>query len=43
VDGIVRTKYITAKDGKVKHVFPNVKVDGYIHQVLAVLMGTAAG
>lgn len=35
--GIVRTTYIIGKDGKVKHVFPKVKVDGHIHEVLAAL------
>jgi thioredoxin-dependent peroxiredoxin len=41
--GIVRTTYIIGKDGQVKHVFPNVKVDGHVHQVLTALKGTAAG
>jgi thioredoxin-dependent peroxiredoxin len=43
--GIVRTTYIIGVDGKVKHVFPGVKVDGHIREVLAqlnVLSGTAS-
>ncbi|MDE3179801.1 MAG: peroxiredoxin, partial [Acidobacteriota bacterium] len=35
--GIVRTTYIIGPDGKVKKVFPRVKVDGHIHEVLAAL------
>lgn len=35
--GIVRTTYIIGPDGKVKKVFPKVKVDGHIHEVLAAL------
>jgi len=35
--GIVRTTYIIGSDGKVKHVFPRVKVDGHIREVLAAL------
>jgi thioredoxin-dependent peroxiredoxin len=32
--GIVRTTYIIGPDGKITHVFPRVKVDGHIQQVL---------
>ena len=32
--GIVRTTYIISPDGKITHVFPKVKVDGHIHEVL---------
>ena len=32
--GIVRTTYIIGPDGKITHVFPKVKVDGHIHEVL---------
>jgi thioredoxin-dependent peroxiredoxin len=32
--GIVRTTYIIGPDGKIAHVFPKVKVDGHIHEVL---------
>ena len=35
--GIVRTTYIIGTDGTVKHVFPRVKVDGHIGEVLAAL------
>ena len=35
--GIVRSTYIIDPQGKVKAVFPRVKVDGHIQQVLAVL------
>ncbi len=35
--GIVRTTYIIGTDGKISHVFPKVKVDGHIHEVLAAL------
>ena len=32
--GIVRTTYIIGPDGRITHVFPRVKVDGHIQQVL---------
>lgn len=35
--GIVRTTYIIAADGTVSHVFPRVKVEGHIREVLAAL------
>jgi len=35
--GIVRTTYIIRPDGTVSRVFPKVKVDGHIHEVLAAL------
>jgi len=35
--GIVRSTYIIDPEGKVKHVFPKVKADGHIHEVLAAL------
>jgi peroxiredoxin Q/BCP len=37
--GIVRTTYIIGPDGKVTHVFPRVKVDGHIREVLRALAG----
>ena len=37
VKGIVRTTYIVGTDGKVKNVFPRVKVDGHIQEVLKAL------
>ena len=35
--GIARTTYIMDGNGKVTHVFPKVKVDGHIQELLAVL------
>ena len=35
--GIVRTTYLIDPHGKVKAVFPRVKVDGHLQQVLAAL------
>lgn len=35
--GIVRTTYIIAADGTISHVFPRVKVEGHIREVLAAL------
>lgn len=35
--GIARTTYLIGTDGQVKHVFPRVKVDGHIHEVLNAL------
>jgi thioredoxin-dependent peroxiredoxin len=35
--GIVRTTYLIDADGKVKRIFPNVKVDGHAKEVLAAL------
>ena len=37
--GIVRTTYIIDGKGKITHVFPKVKVDGHIQEVLAALKG----
>ncbi len=37
--GIVRTTYVIGEDGTVKRVFPKVKVDGHIREVLAALKG----
>ena len=37
--GIVRTTYIIDGQGTITHVFPKVKVDGHIRQVLAALNG----
>src|SRR5258708_37658629 len=33
--GIVRTTYLIGPEGKVKRVFPRVKVEGHIQEVLA--------
>lgn len=35
--GVARTTYLIGADGKVKHVFPKVKVDGHLQEVLAAL------
>lgn len=35
--GIVRTTYIIGPDSKVRYIFPKVKVDGHIEEVLAAL------
>jgi peroxiredoxin Q/BCP len=35
--GIARTTYIIDGNSKVTHVFPKVKVDGHIQEILAVL------
>jgi len=37
--GIVRTTYIINGNGTVTHVFPKVKVDGHIQEVLKALKG----
>ncbi len=37
--GVVRTTFVIDKDGKIKAVFPNVKVEGHADQVLAALKG----
>jgi len=37
VMGIVRSTFIIGKDGKIKKIFRNVKVDGHTEQVLAAL------
>ncbi len=39
--GIARTTYLIGKDGRVLHVFPKVKVDGHIQEVLAALKRVA--
>ncbi len=37
VMGIERTTFIIGKDGRIKKIFPKVKVDGHIEEVLAAL------
>ena len=37
--GIVRTTYVIDGNSKIMHVFPQVKVDGHIQEVLAALKG----
>jgi peroxiredoxin Q/BCP len=39
--GIVRSTVVVGPDGKVKKLFPRVKVDGHVEAVLAVLEGSA--
>jgi peroxiredoxin Q/BCP len=39
VMGIARTTFIIGPDGKIAHVFNNVKPDGHAEEVLAVLKG----
>jgi peroxiredoxin Q/BCP len=35
--GIERTTVVIGKDGTIKKVFPNVKVDGHVEEVLAAI------
>ncbi len=37
--GIARTTYIVGPDGKITHIFPRVRVDGHIREVLDALKG----
>jgi peroxiredoxin Q/BCP len=37
VMGLERTTFIIGKDGKIKKIFPKVKVDGHVDEVLAAL------
>ncbi len=37
--GTVRTTFIIDEHGKISHVFPSVKVDGHVDEVLAALTG----
>ncbi len=39
--GITRTTFLIDPQGKVKHVWPKVKVDGHVNEVLAALTGSA--
>jgi peroxiredoxin Q/BCP len=41
VKGIARTTFVIGPDGKIAHVFNNVKVEGHADQVLAYLKGAA--
>ena len=41
VKGIARTTFVIGPDGKIAHVFNNVKVEGHADQVLAFLKGAA--
>jgi peroxiredoxin Q/BCP len=42
VKGIARTTFIIAADGKIAHIFHNVKADGHAEEVLEYLK-TSAG
>ncbi len=39
VKGIARTTFVIGPDGKIKHVFNNVKADGHAVEVLQYLQG----
>jgi len=41
VKGIARTTFVNRPDGKIAHVFNNVKADGHADEVLAYLKGAA--
>lgn len=39
VMGIERTTFIIGKDGRIRKIFPKVKVDGHVKEVLEALQG----
>jgi thioredoxin-dependent peroxiredoxin len=41
VKGIARTTFVIGPDGKVTHVFENVKAEGHAEEVLAYLKSAA--
>jgi peroxiredoxin Q/BCP len=41
VKGIARTTFIIGPDGKIAHIFNNVKAEGHAEEVLAYLKGSA--
>jgi peroxiredoxin Q/BCP len=43
VMGVVRTTFIIGPDGKVQHIFPKVKAEGHVGEVLAYLKESAKG
>jgi peroxiredoxin Q/BCP len=43
VMGVVRTTFIIAPDGKIRHIFPKVKAEGHAGEVLAYLKESAKG
>ena len=43
VMGIARTTFVIGPDGKVKHIFENVKPDGHAEEVLAYLKESVKG
>ena len=43
VRGVARTTFVIGPEGKIQHVFENVKADGHAEQVLAYLKEAAKG
>jgi peroxiredoxin Q/BCP len=43
VIGVARTTFVIGPDGKIRHIFENVKPDGHAEEVLAYLKETAKG
>jgi peroxiredoxin Q/BCP len=43
VMGVARTTFVIGPDGKIKHIFENVKPDGHAEEVLAYLKESAKG
>ena len=41
VKGIARTTFVIGPDGKIKHIFNNVKAEGHALEVLEYLKGAA--
>jgi peroxiredoxin Q/BCP len=41
VQGIARTTFVIDPEGKIKHIFNNVKAEGHAEEVLAYLKGAA--
>ena len=41
VMGIARTTFVIGPEGKIQHIFNNVKADGHAAEVLAYLKGAA--
>jgi len=41
VKGIARTTFVIGPDGKIKHIFNNVKAEGHAEEVLAYLKSAA--
>jgi thioredoxin-dependent peroxiredoxin len=41
VHGIARTTFVIDPNGKIKHIFNNVKAEGHAEEVLAYLKGAA--
>jgi len=43
VRGVARTTFVIGPEGKIQHIFENVKADGHAEQVLAYLKDAAKG